>query len=224
MVVGPSRQIGHARLETADVAQRGGHQQELCLRQLQQRHLPGPAALRVGIEMELVHDDGAQVRRRTFAQRNVGQDLGRAADDRGVLVHAGVAGDHADVLRSEDLAEGEELFRDQGLDGGRVVAPLATGHRLEVGRNRHERLARAGGRREDHVGSGGQLHDGLVLGRVQLEAAAFGPLDEPFVERVRVRTGPVVIRADGAGSCSTSFIAFQLSASASRNVFRLARR
>jgi hypothetical protein len=109
--------------------------EELCLRKFQQRNLPRPAALRVGVEVELVHDHCAQFGRRAFAQGGVGQDLGGAADDRGVLVHPGVAGDHADVLRPEDLAESEELLGHQGLDGGRVVASLAAGHRLEVGGN-----------------------------------------------------------------------------------------
>ena len=49
-----------------------------------QRHLPGPAAVRVGVEVELVHHDLADVGVGAVAQRDVGQDLGGAADDRGV--------------------------------------------------------------------------------------------------------------------------------------------
>jgi hypothetical protein len=35
------------------------------------------AALRVGVEVELVHDDGPEVGVRALAQRDVGQDLRR---------------------------------------------------------------------------------------------------------------------------------------------------
>ena len=82
------------------------------------------------------------VGRGAFAQRDVGQDLRGAADDRGVLVDAGVAGDHADVLGAEDLAQGEELLRDQRLDRGGVVAALPAGHGLEVRGDGHQGLAR----------------------------------------------------------------------------------
>ena len=212
----PAGEFGHAGLEAADVAQRRGHQQELGLRQFQQRNLPRPAALRIGVEVELVHDDRAEVRRGAFAQGDVGEDFRGAADDRGVLVHAGIAGDHADVLRPEDLAQGKELFRDQGLDGGGVVAALPAGHGLEMCGDGHEGFAGSRGGRQDHVGAGRQLHDGLVLGGVQLQAPGF-----PSTPRTACTARPgrcrfrVVIRAAGAGSCSTSFIAFQLSASAS---------
>ena len=70
--------------EAGDVAERGRHQQELRLRQLQQRHLPRPAAVRLGVEVELVHHHEPDVRRPALAQRDVGQHLGGAADDRGV--------------------------------------------------------------------------------------------------------------------------------------------
>jgi hypothetical protein len=41
--------------------ERGGHQQELHVGQFEQRHLPGPAPLRVGVEVELVGHDQAHV-------------------------------------------------------------------------------------------------------------------------------------------------------------------
>jgi hypothetical protein len=48
--------------------ERRRHEHELRLRQLEQRDLPGPAALRVGVEVELVHDDLADVGVRPAAQ------------------------------------------------------------------------------------------------------------------------------------------------------------
>ena len=44
---GPARQVGPQR---GHVAERGRHQQELRLRQAEQRHLPRPAALRVAVD------------------------------------------------------------------------------------------------------------------------------------------------------------------------------
>jgi hypothetical protein len=52
---------GQVVAQPVDVAQRGAHQQELRARHLQQRHLPGPAAVGVGVVVELVHDDQADV-------------------------------------------------------------------------------------------------------------------------------------------------------------------
>ncbi len=51
--------------------------------EFQERYLPRPTALRVGVKVELVHDHGAQLGRRAFAQGDVGQDFRRAADDGG---------------------------------------------------------------------------------------------------------------------------------------------
>ena len=80
----PAGPAGQVALEPADVAERRRHQHELGLRQLDQRHLPGPAAIRVGVEVELVHDDLAGVGVGAVPQRDVGQHLGGAADDRRV--------------------------------------------------------------------------------------------------------------------------------------------
>ena len=74
----PVRRVRSAS-KRVDVAERRRHQQELRLRQLEQRHLPGPAAVRVGVEVELVHHDQADVGVGALAQREVGEDLGGAA-------------------------------------------------------------------------------------------------------------------------------------------------
>ena len=120
----PARTPGQVVDEPGDVAERRRHQQELRLRQLEQRHLPGPAPVGLGVEVELVHHHLADVGRRALAQRDVGQHLGGAADDRRPGVDRGVAGQHADVLGAEDVAQGEELLRDQRLDRRGVEGPL----------------------------------------------------------------------------------------------------
>ena len=83
----PAGTLGQFVFETGDVAQGRGHEQELRLGQLEQRDLPGPTALRVGVEVELVHHHRAQIGVGPFAQGDVGEDLRGAADDRCVLVH-----------------------------------------------------------------------------------------------------------------------------------------
>ena len=57
----PAGAAGEVLAQRRDVAEGGRHQQELRLRQLQQRHLPGPAAVGVAVEVELVHDHEADV-------------------------------------------------------------------------------------------------------------------------------------------------------------------
>src|SRR2546423_15582986 len=59
----------------------------------------------------LVHDDLADVRVLAVPQRDRREDLRGAADDRGVGVDGRVAGQHADVLGAEHLAQLEELLR-----------------------------------------------------------------------------------------------------------------
>ena len=177
---------GQVGLEPRGVAERRRHQQELRLRQLDQRHLPGPAAVGIGVEVELVHHDQADVGVGALAQRHVGQDLGGRSDDRGVGVDRGVAGDHADVLGAEDLAQVEELLADQRLDRGGVDAALAAGQRRGHRAGRHEALARAGRRREDDVRAGDALEDRLVLRGIERQAAALDPLGDGLVDGVLV--------------------------------------
>ncbi|MBW8767213.1 MAG: hypothetical protein JF630_13630, partial [Geodermatophilales bacterium] len=126
----PARPAGEVLPQERDVTEGRRHQQELRRRQLQQRHLPGPAAVGVAVEVELVHDHqrlAQAVRSTPLAQRDVGQHLGGAGDDRGPGVDAGVAGQHPDVGRPEDAAEREELLAHQRLDRCRVVAAPSAG-------------------------------------------------------------------------------------------------
>ena len=76
---GPAGPLGELGLEPAGVAERRRHQQELGLGQREQRHLPGPAPVGVGVVVELVDDHLADVGLLAVAQRQVGEDLGRAA-------------------------------------------------------------------------------------------------------------------------------------------------
>ena len=136
------------------------------MRQLEDRHLPGPAAIGVGVVVELIHDHEPHVGPRTLTQRDVGQDLGRAADDRGVRVDRRIAGQHADVVGAEDLTEREELLAHQRLDRCGVEAHAVIGERGEVGGDRDQRLAGAGRGGQHDVAAGHQLEDGLLLVRV----------------------------------------------------------
>ena len=61
----------HLFLEARGVAQGCAHEQELRLWKLQKRQLPCPAALWVRVEMELIHNDLADIRRLTLAQSNI---------------------------------------------------------------------------------------------------------------------------------------------------------
>ncbi len=80
---------------------------------------------------------------------------------------AGVAGEHADVGRAEHVAKGEELLTDQCLDRRGVVATPSRCQRRVQRAGGHQRLARAGRRRQDDVRAADQLDQGLLLRRVQ---------------------------------------------------------
>ena len=124
--------------EPTDVTEGGRHQQELRSGQLDERHLPGPAAVWVGVEVELVHHDQPDVGSRPLAQGEVGQDLSRAADDRRTPVDRRVAGHHADVGRPEGAAQVEELLAHQRLDRRGVEAAPTVGQRGELRARSHE--------------------------------------------------------------------------------------
>ena len=51
-----------------------------------------------------------------IAQVDVGEDIGRAAKDRGTTVDGGVPCHHADIFGTEVATEFEELLIDQRLD------------------------------------------------------------------------------------------------------------
>ena len=73
---------GEVGLEVGDVAEGRRHEDQLRVGEGQERHLPGPTAVGVGVEVELVHHRLPDVGAVAAAQGQVGEDLGRAADDR----------------------------------------------------------------------------------------------------------------------------------------------
>jgi hypothetical protein len=176
-------------LELAGVAEGGRHQHEGGVGQREQRELPGDAALAVGVVVELVHDDVVHFGGPAVAQGHVGEDLRGAADDRGVVVDAGVAGQHADVLGAEVTTQGEELLADERLDRAGVERAPAAGHRRQVHGDGDQRLARAGRRIEDHVAAGEDLEDRLLLGGVELEAVLGDPVEEDLEQLVAADRG-----------------------------------
>ena len=205
---GPPGPAGQVFLKTADVPQRRRHQQELRLRQFDQRHLPGPAPVRVGVVMELVHDHLADVGGRALPQRDVGQHLGGAADDGGGGVDARVAGHHADVLRPEYVDQGEELLRHQRLDRGGVERDLIVRERGEVGAGGDQALAGPGRGGQDHVAARHDLDQRLLLVRVQGEPLLPRPAGEGVEDRVGVggvgeqvgeQHGPSIVAGPPAG-------------------------
>ena len=133
------------------VPERRRHQQEAGVGQGEQWDLPGRAPRAVSVVVKLVHHGVGGRRLGALAQGHARQHLLRAADHVGVRIDAGVARQHPDLLGAEQVAELEELLADQSLGWSRVEGALALAHRLEVQRRRHERLARAGRRREDYV-------------------------------------------------------------------------
>ena len=111
-----ARALGQKLFIRADVTQSGAHQDETDLGQREQRDLPGDTALLVRDVVELVHDYVVHVCVGAVAERDVGQNLSRAADYGGVPVYGRVTRHHAHVLGAELATQREELLAHQGLD------------------------------------------------------------------------------------------------------------
>ena len=173
-------------LEEPDVAERCRHQDELHVGEFEEGELPGPAPLRIAVVVELVDHNEVDVGAPAVAQRLIGEDLGRAADDRCVGVDRSIAGDHPDVVRAEVPTQCEELFADERLDRRGVVAAPARCERGEVRGGRDERLARPRRRVDDHVVAEEEFEHGFLLSRVHLDADLVG------VRREAVEHGVVV--------------------------------
>ena len=165
--------------EELGVADGGGHEEEAALRQSEERDLPSPTARVVRIVVKLVNDDVVHGGELAIAQGHVGEDLGGAANNGGLGIDGGVAGDEAHVLGAEGLAEGEELFVGEGLDGDGVVTGAAEAESAVVEGGGDEGFAGAGGGVEDDVLAFEELEDGVFLMVVGLDSG----LDE-VVEKV----------------------------------------
>ncbi len=167
------------------------HEEEARPRQRDERHLPGPAALVVGVVVELVERRVGGGETVAFAQRHVGQHLGRAADHPSLRVDRRVAGPHADVGGAEVVAEREELLRGERLDRAGVEGDLAARQRQEVHPQRHHRLAGAGRGREDDVLARVELEQCLLLVRIEREAGVGRPADEAVEQLVGGEVPPL---------------------------------
>ena len=148
-------------------------------------------------EVELVHGDGPDVCLLAIAKGDVGQYLGRAADDGGLCVYRDVAGDHAHVVTAEQPHHVKELLADEGLDGGGVVAATvgAAGHEAEA--ERDEALARAGGRAQDEVVARGEVEQGLLLVGPQLKSARLAPAHKELERVLGGYVGKVLVVGPG---------------------------
>ena len=124
---------------------------------------------------------------RALAQGYVGEDLGGAADDWGVVIDGGVAGDHADVFRAENVAEGEEFLAGERLDRDGIIGAATLAERLELEGEGDQRFPGAGGGVEDDVVAGEEFEDGFLLVVVGFGAGG-GEVTEENVEDV-VRCG-----------------------------------
>ena len=169
---------GHFLFEELRRAEGRGHEEEARAGHRKQRDLPGVATFGVGIVVELVHDHRADVAFGAAVEGDVGEDLGRAAEDAGLRIDGGVAGHHADVLGAEVAAEGEELFVYQRLDGTGVDGAFAGAEGLEVEGGGDEGFAGAGGGVEDDVVAGEEFEDRLFLLGVEFESARGGDREE----------------------------------------------
>ena len=178
--------------EPGDVAQRGRHQDELRLRQLEQRHLPGPAPVGVGVEVELVHHDLSRRRRPCDSERRamlarisaVAQMIGACS----LTAASPVSMPTLSAPNTSHSAKNFSLTR--GLDRGGVERAVPAGQRRRVRAHRHQRLPGTGRRREDDVAAGDQLDERLLLRRVEREALLLErPVGEHLDEEVRVEDG-----------------------------------
>ena len=195
-----AQQIGDLR----DVAQRGAHEQELRLRQREQRHLPCPAAVGIAKEMELVHGNAVDEGIRSFAQRLVRQNLLGTADDGRLGVDMDIARDHAHVVAAEQLHQIKELLADQRFNRRRVIRCLAEAHGHEVHAQRDQAFAAACGSAQNDVVAHHERHERFLLVGPQLDAAVSNPVGERlerlFLSELRVRIVQMVSqRAQLAG-------------------------
>ncbi|KAK4045267.1 hypothetical protein OUZ56_032676, partial [Daphnia magna] len=136
-------------LKEGRIAESGAHEEELGLRQREQRDLPGPPAFAVRIVMKLVNNDGANVGSSPLGEADVRENFGGATDGPRLSIDARIAGRDTDPFRREQTDKIEELFVRQCLNRGRVVTALRASEGTEVGRQGDHALPRTGRRRED---------------------------------------------------------------------------
>ncbi|MPM73573.1 hypothetical protein SDC9_120555 [bioreactor metagenome] len=132
-----------------------------------------------------------------LAQRDIGQDLGGAADDRRIRIHRGVAGDHADQIGAEIVHPAEELLADKGLDGRCVVDATAIGQRRDMRRGGDQRFSGPGRGGDDRVRAGHGRQQRIRLVGIERHALTHGPVFEGRVDVVRRGAGAQFVQKQG---------------------------
>ena len=104
-----------------------------------------------------------------------------------MLVDRGIARGQTHVVRPKVPAQGHPLFVDQRLDRRGVHGAPSVGQRLEVQPRGHQRFARSRGCVEDDAPARVQLEDGLLLGRIEGQVAAFDEIEEALQQGIVVQ-------------------------------------
>ena len=195
--------LAQPRAQLLDVGDRGREADEAHARGGEdQRLLPDRAALEVVQEVDLVeHRVLDVVELGGVLEDRVAQDLRGHDQDLGRRLQRDVAGQQAHVHVAL-LAEVAVLLVGEGLDRGGVDAAPAARHRVVDGVLGDQRLARPGGRADQHVAAGPDGLGGADLEVVEAQAApdlgARRALRRRLVGRVRAHAGsaPRAARAD----------------------------
>ncbi len=140
-----------------------------------------------------------------LAQRDVGEDLGRAAEDGRVAVDRRVSRREADLLGPQLAAEGHPLLVDERLDRAGVDGAPPVRERGEVEGRGDQRLARAGRRVQDDVLALEQLEDRLLLRRVERQPLVGDVVEEAPEQRVAVRGSRPAAGGRRAGQSSRGY-------------------
>ena len=189
---GKSIEASHLGLKELGLAEGRRHQQKTTLRKRQQRYLPSHTSITVGVIVKLIHHDLADAGIGSVPQGDVGQDLRRAAQDRRIVIDRGVPSAQADIVGAEFPAERKPLLVDQSLDGARVNRFVALCQRLEMQRRGHQRFARSRRCIKDDVLARVEFENGLLLRRVEFDAARASKVQEPIqqvISRWRLQAG-----------------------------------
>jgi hypothetical protein len=118
--------------------------------------------------VKLVHHDAVDVRSLTFAEREVGQNFGSAADYRRIAIDGCITSHHPHALGAEHSTQVEKLFAHECLDRRRIERAFPERDRTKMRGQRDQRLPRSRRRVEDHVVPDEELHDRFFLRGVEL--------------------------------------------------------
>ena len=183
--------------ERCCIAQSGAHEQELCVFEDEERHLPGPSAVFIAKIVELVHADKFDIGIRFPAQGVLCKYFCRAADDRSFAVDHAVACDHADEIFAKEFYEVEELFAHKCFDGSGVVDRFV----LCAGEITHahgdQGFSRTGGCAQDNVLVTCEIEKRFFLVRPERDALALNPAAVAHEGVFGIDGDELVIRREG---------------------------